>query len=94
MVVEMQGRRELENWVQELIDGRFQELSDNMESECERMLQETESTMDSIKEGLKENEIQRRHLEKECDTAISMIQRINEQLKPLNEKIRQVLESA
>lgn len=94
MVAEMQGRRELENWVQELIDGRFQELTDNMEAECERMLQETESTMDSIKEGLKENEIQRRHLEKECDTAISMIQRINEQLKPLNEKIRQVLESA
>lgn len=94
MILEMRTQRELENWVCGLVDGRFKELADGMEEECERLLKDTERAMDSIKKDLTENEIQRRHMEEECDQVIKTIEQINSQLIPLNEKVRQVLESA
>jgi len=93
MIVEMQSQRELERWVQELVDGRFRELEASMEEECERLLRDTEHTMDSIKRDLTENDIRRRQLEGVCDQVMKTVKRVNDQLVPLNERVRQVLES-
>lgn len=94
MIYEMQGKRELENWGLALVDERFQELIKGMEDECERLLCDTENTMDSIKESLTQNEIQREQTEKVCDRAISYIKNLNEQLMPLSKKVYQTLEQA
>lgn len=94
MIYEMQSKRELEQWGLDLVEGRFQELISGMEEECERLLSDTESTMDSIKESLAKNEIQREQTQKRCDSAVSFIKRLNEQLAPLSKKVCRTLEQA
>lgn len=94
MIYEMQCKRELENWGISLVDERFRELISGMEDECERLLNDTENTMDSIKESLTQNEMQRGQTEKVCDRAISYMKQLNEQLMPLSKKVYQTLEQA
>lgn len=94
MIYEMQGKKELENWACGLVDERFQELINGMEDECEKLLTDTESTMDSIKESLAKNEIQREQMQKKCDKAVSYIKHLNEQLAPLSQKVCQTLQQA
>ncbi|MEY8337145.1 dynamin family protein [Lachnospiraceae bacterium 62-35] len=94
MMADMRSKCELENWVYQLVDGRFDELIAGMESECERLLQDTENTMDSIKRDLTENEMQRKKLEEEYDQVLATVKQVNENLKPVMGKVRQVLESA
>ncbi|RGY98897.1 hypothetical protein [Clostridium sp. AM58-1XD] len=94
MIVEMQAKRELENWVHQRVEIRFNELTASMEEECEKMLNDTESTMDNIKKDLTRNELQRKQMAAECDEIVATVKQILENLKPLNMKVRQVLESA
>ncbi len=94
MIYEMRNGRELEKWVYDLVDGRFKELISGMEEECERLLKDTENTMDSIKKDITENEVRRKQMEKECDEALEMVKRLNQNLEPIVVKVRQVLESA
>lgn len=94
MIYEMQSKKELESWACGLVNQRFQELINGMEDECEKLLSDTESTMDSIKESLAKNEIQREQTQKKCDSAVSYIKRLNEQLAPLSKKVCQTLQQA
>lgn len=94
LIEDMRAKREMENWANQLVDSRFDELIAGMEEECEKILQDTENTMDSIKKDLTENELQRRQMEEEYNQIITTVERMNKALEPITVKVRQILASA
>lgn len=94
MIDEMQMRRELEKWAENLTEERFDQLIDGMDSECERLLKDTAASMDQIKQSLTENEMQRRQTETDCEETMEEIKRITAVLNPIGEDVRRVLERA
>ena len=60
MVQEMRTQRELENWVEKLVADNFRELSNAMDAECERLLLDSEASMESIRRALTDSELRRR----------------------------------
>lgn len=94
LIIEMQTKRELENWASDVAQKRFDELIEGMEAECERMLRDTEASMDAIKHDLTENELHRRQLEEACDTMLVNVQKLCTELEPINTKVTDVLARA
>lgn len=94
IMVEMQNKRELEHWASEVVEKRFDELIASMDQECERVLRDTEASMDAIKHDLTENEMHRRQMEQTCEKVLESVKQINASLEPINEKVSQVLASA
>lgn len=94
LIAEMQIRRELENWASDVAEKRFDELIAGMEAECERMLRDTEASMDAIKQDLTENEIHRKQMEEACDAMLSNVKALCESLVPVDEKVKEVLARA
>lgn len=91
MLVDMQSKRELENWIKQRVETSFEELTAAMEEECEKMLKDTESTMDAIKKDLVQNEMQQKKLAEEYDESLASVKQILENLQPITKKVRQVL---
>lgn len=94
MIQDLQERRELENWADDIVDKQFNALISAMEEECERMLRDSESSMDAIKQDLTENEMHRQQMEEKCDNAIAAAKQIMEKLQPIADKVNQVLNAA
>ena len=94
LIAQMQYDRELEKWVEDLVDNRFTDLIRSMEDECERMLKDTESNMDSIKQDLTQNEFTRRQLEEDCNDVIAAVEKLQKELSPVVDRVRYVLENA
>ena len=90
----MESGRELENWVCQRVEQSFDELTACMEDECEKMLKDTESTMDAIKKDLVQNEVQRKKLAEEYDESLVSVKQILENLKPIHDRVRRVLAEA
>ena len=91
IIMEMQSKRELESWASDVAQKRFDELIAGMEAECERMLRDTEASMDAIKQDLTENELHRRQMEENCDAVLINVQKLCEALQPINGKVTEVL---
>ena len=91
---DMESGRELENWVCQRVEQSFDELTACMEDECEKMLKDTESTMDAIKKDLVQNEVQRKKLAEEYDESLVSVKQILENLKPIHDRVRRVLAEA
>jgi len=91
LIQEMQSKRELENWASDVAQKRFDELIESMEAECERMLRDTEASMDAIKQDLTENEIHRKQMEEACDAVLIDVQKLCQTLEPVNSKVSEVL---
>lgn len=94
IISQMRQRRDLENWASSLVNTRFEELIQGMEDECERLLKDTEASIEAIKQDLTENQIRRRQMEAKYDSYLEDVKRISEDLEPIVNKVRQVLESA
>lgn len=94
LIMEMQSKRELEKWASDVAQKRFDELSASLESECERMLRDTEASMDTIKQDLTENEIHRKQMEETCDAMLDNVRKLCEGLEPVNSKVTEVLARA
>lgn len=94
IISQMRQRRDLENWASSLVNTRFEELIQGMEDECERLLKDTEASIEAIKQDLTENQIQRRQMESKYDGYLADVKQIGEELEPIVNKVRQVLESA
>lgn len=94
LIMEMQSKRELENWASDVTEKRFDELIEKMEAECERMLRDTEASMDAIKQDLTENELHRRQMEEACDNMLVNVQKLCTELEPINTKVTEVLARA
>lgn len=91
MLDEMQARGELEDWIRQRVDTAYEELSDAMEEECEKMLKDTQNTMDAIKQDLMQNQMQRDKLSETYEESLSQVKQILAKLKPIAEKVAQVL---
>ena len=94
IISQMRQRRDLENWASSLVNTRFEELIQGMEDECERLLKDTEASIEAIKQDLTENQIQRRQMESKYDGYLADVKQIGEELEPIVNKVRQVRESA
>lgn len=94
MLVELQSKRELESWIKQRVETSFEELIAAMEEECEKMLKDTENTMDAIKKDLIQNDMQRKTLAEEYDGNLLNVKQILENLQPITEKVRHVLAGA
>jgi len=94
LIKEMQGRRDLENWTRNLVDTRFDELIQTMEEDCERLLKDTEASMDAIKQELTESEMNRKQMEEKYNNIMEEVKQINDNLQPVAGKVCQVLECA
>ena len=90
---QMQVNRNLENWANDLADDRFEQLISSMEAECDRLLQDTEASMDIIKQDMTQNEMQRQQMENDCNDIIAALEEITHRLNPIGEKVSQVLEN-
>lgn len=87
MVVSLRQERQLERYIERLVDEGFGHLSAVMEEECEKLLKDTEQTIDSIKRDLTKNEMQKEQESKRYDAIISSVNQIMKQLLPMLEKV-------
>lgn len=94
MVDEMRSKRDLENWIEQRVNTSFDELIIAMENECEKLLKDTEATMDSIKAELGKNESERIHLEQDYDEYIANTKTIMDTLQPTATKVFELLANA
>lgn len=85
---------DLEKWVDELINDQFGMLISHFEDESERMLNETEATMDAIKKDLNTNAMIREQKETEYDEVISSARKTWENLLPVWNKVQATLKGA
>lgn len=93
-VREMQLNRNLENWVEEMVITRFDELIASMEEECERLLQDSEHSMDEIRKDLAQNEAERTNTLKRLDAAQNRCIEIVKELEPVCRKVESALKEA
>lgn len=93
LVTQMQVNRQLEDWANDLADSRFDQLIDSMDEECERLLRDTEASMDVIKQDMTENEMQRQQMEEDCDEILRTLEDITRRLNPISEKVSFILEN-
>lgn len=92
-VSELRTGRELENWADEQVRQRFDELIAGLEAETERLLKSTEASMDEIKHDITENELQRKQLSDRFDGISRSARRIlEEDLAPVARRVREALE--
>ncbi|MDO4328915.1 MAG: dynamin family protein [Lachnospiraceae bacterium] len=87
MVVSLRQERQLERYIEKLVDEGFGHLSAVMEEECEKLLKDTEQTIDSIKRDLTKNEMQKEQESKRYDAVIVSVNQIMKQLLPMLEKV-------
>lgn len=62
MLDDLQARGELEAWIRQRVDTAYEQLTAAMEEECEKMLRDTQNTMDAIRQDLMQNQMQRDQL--------------------------------
>ena len=92
MMTDMEARGELEQWVRQRVSTVFEELSAALEDECETMLRDTQGTIDSIREDLLQNEMQRQKLLENYEEYLKTVTQILERLEPVSKKVSRVLE--
>jgi hypothetical protein len=92
MIQDMRNHRELESWAEKLVDDNFQGLLQAMDSECERLLRDTEANMAAIQETISANETHRQQIRQSCEEARNTLDQICQDLKPLTRKLTQDLE--
>ena len=92
MMTDMEARGELEQWVRQRVSTVFEELSAALEDECETMLRDTQGTIDSIREDLLQNEMQRQKLLENYEENLKTVTQILERLEPVSKKVSRVLE--
>ena len=88
---EMQVNRNLENWIEEMVVKRFDELITSMEDECEKMLQDSERSMNEIRKDLAQSEAERANALKRLEDAEKRCVALVTELKPICEKVEAVL---
>lgn len=93
-VREMQVSRNLENWVEEMVVSRFDELIEAMEEETERLLQDSERSMNEIRRDLAQNEAERTNTRQRLDAAEKRCIEIVKDLEPVCRKVEAALKEA
>lgn len=88
---EMQANQNLESWVEQIVVTRFDELSACMDEECEKLLRDTENSMNEIRKDLAKNEADRQNTLKRLDKAETRCVEIVTDLKPICEKVEAAL---
>lgn len=92
MIQEMRTHRELESWAESLVDDNFRELSQTMDAECERLLRDTESGLETIRRELSANENRRQQVRAECSRNLELLAGIRQELEVLTSKLSQEFE--
>lgn len=85
---------DLEAWIDDMVDVQFGQLITNFENESEKMLHETNATIDAIKKDLNTNEMIRRQKETEFDQIISETAELWQSLEPVWKKVQETLKGA
>ena len=94
-IMDLQSHHSLEDWCDQLVQKRFDELIARMEDETERLLKATEVNIDEIKHDITENEMQRKQISDRLDKVLQAVKKITEEdLSPVNARVRTVLETA
>ncbi len=88
---DMQINRDIEIWIDKLVDEKFAELVNSMEEECEKMLRDTESSMNEIRKDLTRNEADREQTVRRLNEAEARCLEILEGLKPICKKVEAAL---
>lgn len=88
---EMQVNRNLETWIEEMVVKRFDELIASMEDECEKMLHDSERSMDEIRKDLAKSEAERANTLKRLEDAENRCVALVKELQPICEKVEMVL---
>ena len=91
---EMQVSRNLENWVEEMVISRFDELIASMEEETERLLQDSEHSMNEIRKDLAQNEAERANTLQRLNKAEERCIEIVRDLEPVCKKVESALKEA
>jgi len=94
MVETMRSNQELEQWAGQRVETCFGELIAAMEKECEKLLCDTESTMDSIQQEIGQNEAQQMLLLQRYEEISASAESIVAQLQPTAERVLAVLAQA
>ena len=94
-IVDLQGHHSLEDWCDQLVQKRFDELIARMEDETEKLLKATEGNIDEIKRDITENEMQRKQISDRLDKVLQEIKKITEEdLAPVSARVRTAIETA
>lgn len=88
---DMQANQNLETWIEQLVGNRFDQLSASMDEECEKLLRDTETSMNEIRKDLAQNEAERKNTIKRLDKAENRCIEIVTGLKPVCEKVEAAL---
>lgn len=93
MIQEMRTQRELESWAEKLVDDNFRELERTMDAECERLLRDSEASMESIRQALTDTQARRRELLDGCNHTLEALEKIRQDLKPVVDRLARDLEA-
>ena len=92
-LTEMKANRDIENWINQLVNDKFDELIKAVEGECEKMLRDTEASMTEIHKDLTRNEASREQVTRQLNEAESKCAEILETLKPIHQKVEAALKN-
>lgn len=93
MIQEMRTQRELESWAEKLVDDNFRELERTMDTECERLLLDSEASMESIRQALADTEVRRKEIREGCSRTLDTLEKIRRELKPVVDRLARDLEA-
>ena len=93
-ITDMQSHHALEDWCDQMVQKRFDELITRMEDETEKLLKATEVNIDEIKHDITENEMQRKLISDRLDKVQQTVAKITEEdLAPVSARVRIVMET-
>ena len=93
-VREMRREQYLEKWIEELVVKRFEELADQMDDECETLLQDTERSMNAIRKDLVRSRTDRENVVKMLENAETRCINLIKGLEPICQRVNSALREA
>lgn len=87
----MKQDREFEKWINDTVNSAYDEYAERVEEECERFLNETHESINTVTGDMLRAEAERVQILAQCDETIKKVQRINCELAPIKAKIKAIL---
>ena len=78
----------LENEIGNRVSQSFAQLRQMVDAEAEQMLNDTQQTLDKMKESLTKNKLEREQIERRCNDIIDRANKIMEDIQPTIERIK------
>lgn len=93
-VANMRNDQRLEGLLETRITESFERLRTMVDEEAEKMLNESQKSIDMMKENLTKSKLEQEQISKRCDEMIAGANRVLEDIKPIADKVRESRQTA